>query len=103
MNLEAIDSAFHNILNKKKAGLTIGISSQKVARLRYSLRRGVRISTDYKIRMLQRAGWRQDDIQFSQRDMVEAVKFALRSGRSAQEMGAEYLVEKFKASRASNS
>jgi hypothetical protein len=98
MNLQAIDTAFSTVINRKRAGQAIGIPSRKVARLRYNLRRGIRISTDYKIRFLQRSGWRQGDIQFSHMDMVEAVRFALKAGKTAQGMGPEYLVEKFRAS-----
>lgn len=71
------------------------ISSNYACLLRYKVRNGIGISIEKKLQLLQRSGWRQSDIQYSRKDLVEAVRLAMRSGSRAREQGPEYLVEKF--------
>ena len=71
------------------------VTSGNVRTLRYKLANGIGISTDLKLQMLQKYGWRQDDICYTTKDLVAAVKLALKSSTAAKTQGAEYLVEKY--------
>ena len=99
MNKETIDTAFTNLLQQRAIGKKIGITANHVAQLRYKLRNGIGISTDTKMALLQKNGFRYSDKTFTQKDLVAAVKFALRQGAAAKAQGGEYLVEKFLRSK----
>lgn len=73
----------------------IGISNSNVTTLRWKLANGIAVSLERKLELLQRSGWRQDERGYSRKDLVDAVKCALRAGARAKEWGAEYVVEKF--------
>lgn len=97
MTTQSIDSAFADLLTRRAVGKTLGISANYVAQLRHKLRTGIPVSLEKKMELLQKSGWRQGDQQYTQKDMVAAVNYALKSSKAAREMGAEYLVEKFLA------
>lgn len=99
MNTDAVNAAFAKLISEKGVHDKLGISNSMVTSLRYNLKNGIPISTDKKMQLLQKSGWRQDDICYTTNDLVNVVKFALRQGAAAKEHGAEYLVEKFLAKR----
>lgn len=71
------------------------ITRQHQLLLRYHLKKGIPISLNKKLRLLQRTGWRQPEHSYTHRQLVEAVRFALKASAAAQAHGAEYLVEKY--------
>lgn len=72
----------------------LGETSGYIRQMRYKLANGISISTDTKLRLLQKTGWQQDDKIYSQKDLVALAKFTLKQ-TAARELGAEYIVEKF--------
>lgn len=99
MNTDDINKAFADLLATRGVHHQLGITSSAVRSLRFKLSTGAGISTDTKIKLLQKSGWRQDQFSFSQKDLVAAVRFALGSSAAAKEQGPEYLVEKFLAKK----
>lgn len=95
MNTDVINTAFAKLLSEKLVGPKIGIKYNHAAQLRYNIRNGRGISMDTKLRLLQKSGWRQDDKVYSQKDLVEAVRFVIKQGIEAKAQDAEYLVEKW--------
>ncbi len=95
MSPEDIDKAFEEYIAMRAIGRKMEITANHVAQLRHRLQNNLPISMEKKIELLRKAGWRPDDQLYSQKDLVAAVTFALRSGESAKSKGAEYLVEKF--------
>jgi hypothetical protein len=99
MNADSINEHFIKMIATRGIHNTIGVSSGHVRLLRYKLANNIGISTDLKLQLLQKSGWRQDDKVFTQKDLVAAVSFAIRSSASAKAHGAEYIVEKFLAKK----
>lgn len=99
MNTEGIDRAFKKLINTDGIHKKLKVTAGYIRQMRYRTNTaGVNTSpvkVETKIKLLQRTGWRQDDVQYTQADLVAAVGFALRQGAAAKEHGAEYLVEKF--------
>lgn len=76
-------------------GRSIGIKSNYAAQLRHRIRNGHPISTDLKLKLLQRSGWRHPQQEYTRAQLVEAVRFAIKQGDTAKTLGAEYVVQKF--------
>lgn len=99
MNYEGIDYDFAILLSQRGVHRRLGVKNNNFRQMRFRFRHGIPISTDYKIMLLQRSGWRHDDKQFTRQDMVAAVTLALNSNSHARQLGAEYIVEKYLAKR----
>jgi hypothetical protein len=95
MDTEEIDKKFNELLAKRGVHNELGIKSSYVTTLRYKLANDIGVSLETKIALLQKSGWNQGDNNFTRKDLVNAVKFALRQSAAAKEHGAEYIVEKY--------
>ncbi len=95
MSIDSIDRAFRELLSRSNIHRSLGITSNYTAQLRYKLNHGIRVSTDLKIRLLQRSGWNNPQAGFTKKDLVAAMKYACKSNTHARDQGFEYLVEKF--------
>jgi hypothetical protein len=95
MNTDDINKAFADLLATRGVHHQLGITSSAVRSLRFKLSTGAGVSTDTKIKLLQKSGWRQDQYSYTRKDLVEAVAFALRASAAGKGLGAEYLVEKY--------
>lgn len=99
MNVTIIDTEFAKYIAKPGIYQQMKITHQHQKLLRYHLRKGVPISLNKKLTLLQRAGWRQDQFQYTHEDLVAALKFSLQCAQSTRNMGAEYLAEKWLAQK----
>lgn len=97
MNTDAIHEEFARMINTRMIGRKLGLTAAAVAAIRYKLKAGRTISIDYKMKLLQRSGWRQDERSYTYTDLVNAIRFALRQREAAQLYGPEYIAEKFLA------
>lgn len=95
MNTDVIDKAFSEMIAKRGVHNQLKIKPGYAQQLRYKLSNNIGISTDTKLRLLQKTGWRQDNRTFTQADLVNCVKYALKKSATAKEFGAEYIVEQF--------
>lgn len=99
MNKDVIDKAFAALIAQRAVNKQLGISATNLQQLRHKLKTGSSISTDLKLKLLQRSGWRQDAVEFTRQDLVSALKFYERTGAAAKSLGVEYVLEKWKAQR----
>jgi hypothetical protein len=95
MNPDVIDIEFRKAILVTGAYKQMGISHQHQKLLRNHLKRGIQISIEKKIRLLQKTGWRSDQFIYSRTDMVNFAIFILKQGSSAKTLGGEYLLDKF--------
>lgn len=97
LDMTAINTAFSKLIHERGVHERLNLSSEQVRYMRQRLKNKSLspISTDMKIKLLQKSGWRQDGRSYSQKDLVAAVKYALRKSKEAKEFGAEYIVEQF--------
>lgn len=95
MTIEIIDAAFIKAIGERGSHRRMGISVNYAAQLRYKLRRGLTVSTDLKLKLLQRTGWITPDTRYTYKDLVEVARVATGAGRAGKDLGPEYLVEKF--------
>lgn len=95
MNTDLVDIEFRKMIMVSGAYKKLGISHQHQKLLRNHLKRGVSISIDKKIRLLQKIGWRSDQFIFTRTDMASFATFILKEGEAAKTLGPQYLLEKF--------
>ncbi|MGN7786801.1 hypothetical protein ACTJIJ_19870 [Niabella sp. 22666] len=95
MNTDRIHNDFERLIFQRGIYKELRLTAADVKAMRRSVRRGTGITIDKKLRVLQRSGWRQDAVVFTQADMVAFGKFVIESGASAKELGAAYLFEKW--------
>jgi hypothetical protein len=96
MNLEQINKIFAEVINRPGIYHQLNIPKNNVAQYRWKLKRGIHITVDKKLSVLQRAGYNMQAFEWTDKDLVDAIRFALRQGDAARQMGAEYLFEKWK-------
>jgi hypothetical protein len=94
-NTEVIDTAFAELIKQPGIHRQLYVTSNNVRQLRKRLQYGPRVSTDLKLKLLQKAGFTQDAHQYTQHDLVSLAKFVLHSSAATKELGAEYMVKKF--------
>jgi hypothetical protein len=99
MNIDNIDEAFAQLLSKKAVHKEMKVTANYVAQLRLRLRNDIPISTELKLKLLQKSGWRQSDHSYTRKDLLAAIKFTLKASAAAKAHGPEYLVEKFLTKR----
>lgn len=95
MSTDAIHKVFAEKIRQTGIHRQMGISQAYVMTMRYKVRIGIPIKLETKLRLLQRAGWSQDELRYTRHDLVAAVRAALNAGSTGKQLGAEYLVEKF--------
>lgn len=96
MNADRIHNDFERLIFQRGIYKDLRLTAADVKAMRRSVRRGSGLSLDKKLRVLQRSGWRQDAVAFTQADIVAFGKFIIESGASAKELGAAYLFEKWR-------
>ena len=97
--METIDQAFAKMIGTYQIHKKLGIAAQHVRVLRYQLEKGITISLDKKHRLLRQSGWKPDAAIYTHQDLLDAVKFTIKSGNTAKQFGAGYVVEKWKQTR----
>ncbi|RYD84403.1 MAG: hypothetical protein EOP84_05590 [Verrucomicrobiaceae bacterium] len=96
MNQEVIDREFAKLVAQR--GIhhkLVGVTSEQIRQHRSKLKKGIPISTDLKLELLRKSGWKEDAAQFTRGDLVAFAKFYARTSAAAREQGAEYVVEKW--------
>lgn len=101
IDLSLIDSEFEKMVKRWRISAQLKISQVSLRRLRYRVKHGQPVRIETKIKLLQRYGFRFEDVKYSDRDVIEVLKFYEASTTAARAMGVEYVFEKFKARRAS--
>jgi hypothetical protein len=99
MNTLEIDKAFEAMINERGVHRRLGISSANVRSMRNKISNGIAISTGTKLKLLQKAGIRQQDSTYTRKDLVNVLKFYINTSASARELGIEYVVDKYLFSR----
>lgn len=95
MNADLIDIEFRKAILTSGAYRQMKISHQHQKLLRNHLKRGINISLDKKIKLLQRMGWRSDQFLFTRTDLMLFGQFILKQREGAISLGIGYMVEKF--------
>lgn len=95
MKKNCIDEAFKKMIIQRGIHAKLGVKSGLVRTYRYNLSKGINVSSDKKLSLLIKSGWRADDLQFSRRDLVSLLNFWKRTSQQARELGPEYVIEKW--------
>lgn len=99
MNYNGIDYDFARLISQRGVFRRLGMRQGSIKQMRYRFRHGIPISTDYKIKLLQRSGWQHSDKEFTHLDLVAAIKMALNSSPHTRQLGPEYIAEKYIAKK----
>jgi hypothetical protein len=99
MNTQEIDKAFEKMINERGVHRRLGISSANVRGMRNKISNGIAVSTGTKLKLLQKAGIRQEDRTFTRKDLVFILKFYINTSAAARDLGPEYVVDKYLFSR----
>ena len=94
-----IDKAFTELINKREIHLKLDVTSDVVRRLRYQVKNNINISTDTKLKHLQKSGWRQTDKIYNRADLVGLLNFYKKTSQAARDHGPEYVIEKWEAKK----
>ncbi|THU34249.1 hypothetical protein FAM09_24840 [Niastella caeni] len=97
MNIEKVHIAFKQVIGTPGIYHKLNIPKNNVAQYRWKLKRNVHITIDKKLWVLQRAGYRLESFQYTDKDVVEAIRFAINASQATKKMGAEYILEKWKS------
>lgn len=92
---EIIDTEFKKMITRHRVHRCLGITAGHVKVLRHQLRKGQRISTDKKLKLLTRSGWDPGTKQWADQDMIALVQFVLKASETTRAFGAFYLFEKW--------
>lgn len=95
MNIEILEKAFSELINIRGIHHKLQVKNNYVHQLRFKLKKGIHVSLDVKLRLLQKSGWRQDDKIYNRKDLVSIINFWKRSGKAARAMGTEYVIDKW--------
>lgn len=72
-------------------GMTVGAKQQ----FKLSLKRGKEVKHTTMRKYLRQAGYRIDETGFTEKDMVELIRFVLSKSEFARQLGPEYLFQQF--------
>lgn len=97
---EFIRAEFIKLLQQRGSGKRMRISPRYKAQLAWKIRHGRNVPIDTQVRMLQRAGIRFEQKEYTHADLVSLAKFVIRTSQVARDFGAEYVIEKWKAQAA---
>lgn len=100
MNIEKVHAAFKETIAIPGIYHKLNIPKNNVAQYRWKLKRGVNITLNKKLWVLQRAGYRLESFQFTDKDVIEAIRFVINVSQTTRNMGAEYVFEKWKDTEA---
>lgn len=102
VNTKKVDAAFEALISKKGVEKTLEIDRNYLYQLRSKIKNGVEVSEATKLALLLKSGWQPHTAggdAFSRLELVSFAKFVLKAGAKAKELGPEYLVEKWEATR----
>ena len=99
MDIATINKEFAKLINQRGIHNKLGITSDQVRNYRRYLKEGINVSTDLKVELLRKSGWRPEATKFTQLDLVALLKYNGRVSQSARDKGPEYVVEKWLLSR----
>jgi hypothetical protein len=95
MHTQTIHDAFLELIEKPRVHHMLKITGNHAGYMRWRVRHNLGITLDTKIKYLQRAGFRLDQFRYTDADILDAIKFTLRSGAQAKEFGAAYIFDKW--------
>jgi hypothetical protein len=96
MNIEKVHTAFKEVISIPGIYHKLGIPKNNLTQYRWKLKRGINITLDKKLSVLQRAGYRLESFQFTDSDVISAISFSVKASQATRNMGAEYIFEKWK-------
>jgi hypothetical protein len=99
MNRSAIDKEFEKLIRERGIHNKLNVSSGLIRTYRYNLAKGIAISTDQKLDLLKKSGWKDNEEVFKRNDLVSLLNFWKRTSQSARDKGPEYVIEKWEAVR----
>lgn len=99
MNIEKIHAVFKEVISIPGIYHKLGIPKNNLAQYRWKLKRKIHITIDKKLWVLQRAGYRLESFQYTDADVIAAIRFAIDAAQSTRNMGAEYVFEKWKTTQ----
>lgn len=99
MNVDVIDKAFQQMINEKGIEAKLGVERNYVYQLRNKVKNNIGITTDTKLDLLKKSGWKESSARYTREDLIDAIRFTLKQGAKAKEFGAEYLAEKWEAGK----
>lgn len=87
------------MITKQGIAHRLQMTPNAVKQIRWKLRHGkCNYSLDFKLKLLQRAGYRAEFARWTDLDVVAILRFALvTTSQAARDRGPEYVFEKFKA------
>ena len=97
MHTPTIHQAFEKMIAQRAVHFTLQTSSGNVRYMRWRLKNNLAIPLDTKIKYLQLAGYRLDQFQYTEADLVNVIKFTIRTSEQARAFGAGFVLEKWKA------
>lgn len=97
MNTEAINTAFEEMIGRKKIHEELDIPANRVYQYRNQLKKGPEISLDKKLELLRKSGWREDEVKYGHNDLISLLNFYKRTSQAARDQGPEYVIEKWRA------
>lgn len=92
---QQINQAFAKMIATYRCHVKLGITANHVRLLRYQVKRGITISLDKKHRLLKRWGWKPDAAKYTDQDIIDIIKFTIKTGTQAKQLGAGYILEKW--------
>ena len=95
MNTDTIDKAFATLISGRAIHKQLGETSNYIKQLRFKLKNGINVSTDLKLRLLQKSGWKQSEKTFNRAQLVDLLKFYKKSSQATKDHGFEYVIEKW--------
>lgn len=99
MNVKSIDKAFKELIEQRGIYKKLGVSSGLIRTYRYNLVNAISISTDTKLDLLKKSGWREDDQQYTRKDLISLLNFYKKTSETARNAGPEYVIEKWEAKK----
>lgn len=96
MNIEQIHFAFSEVVNTRGIYNVLGVPKNNVAQYRWKLKRNIHITLDKKLYVLQKAGYRVEQFQYTDAHLLDIVKFTIKAAQNTRDMGAEYVLDKWK-------
>jgi len=93
--MDILEREFRKELKTRKGhqpmGMTVGAKQQ----FKLTLKRGKEVKHTTMRKYLRQAGYRIDETGYSEKDLLDLIKFVLASSQFSRQLGPEYLLEKF--------
>lgn len=99
MDKKTIDKAFQELIEHRGIHKKLEVSSGLIRTYRYNLQNNISISTDTKLDLLKKSGWRESEKKFDRKDLVSLLNFWQNTSQSARDKGPEYVIEKWEVKK----